>query len=118
MLVDKPAGPTSHDVVTGVRRALGIRSAGHTGTLDPFATGLMIVLLGRATRLARYVRGRRGVIDRLHGAFDLPELAAVGEHRPEHVYEVRFDAAELWGESAEPNTCVYAQLWESYLLPE
>ena len=55
MLVDKPAGPTSHDVVMGVRRALGIRSAGHTGTLDPFATGLMIVLLGRATRLARFV---------------------------------------------------------------
>ena len=58
MLVDKPAGPTSHDVVIGVRRALGLRSAGHTGTLDPFATGLMIVLLGRATRLARFVADR------------------------------------------------------------
>lgn len=55
MLVDKPAGPTSHDVVIRVRRALGIRSAGHTGTLDPFASGLMIVLLGRATRLARFI---------------------------------------------------------------
>ena len=55
MLVDKPAGPTSHDVVIRVRRALGVRSAGHTGTLDPFASGLMIVLLGRATRLARFV---------------------------------------------------------------
>ncbi|HEU4830017.1 MAG TPA: tRNA pseudouridine(55) synthase TruB [Gemmatimonadales bacterium] len=53
--MDKPAGPTSHDVVIGVRRALGIRSAGHTGTLDPFASGLMIVLVGRATRLARFV---------------------------------------------------------------
>jgi tRNA pseudouridine55 synthase len=58
VLVDKPAGPTSHDVVIGVRRALGVRSAGHTGTLDPFATGLMIVLLGRATRLARFVADR------------------------------------------------------------
>ena len=55
MLVDKPAGPTSHDVVVRVRRALGVRSAGHTGTLDPFASGLMIVLVGRATRLARFV---------------------------------------------------------------
>jgi tRNA pseudouridine55 synthase len=55
MLVDKPAGPTSHDVVQRVRRALGTRAAGHTGTLDPFATGLLVVLVGRATRLARFV---------------------------------------------------------------
>jgi len=53
--VDKPAGPTSHDVVQRVRRALGTRAAGHTGTLDPFATGLLVVLVGRATRLARFV---------------------------------------------------------------
>ncbi|MGE5927777.1 MAG: tRNA pseudouridine(55) synthase TruB [Gemmatimonadota bacterium] len=53
--MDKPAGPTSHDVVIRVRRTLGVRSAGHTGTLDPFASGLMIILLGRATRLARFV---------------------------------------------------------------
>ncbi len=55
MLVDKPAGMTSHDVVQRVRRVLGTRAAGHTGTLDPFATGLLVVLLGRATRLARFV---------------------------------------------------------------
>jgi tRNA pseudouridine55 synthase len=53
--VDKPAGPTSHDVVARVRRALHTRAAGHTGTLDPFATGLLVVLVGRATRLARFV---------------------------------------------------------------
>jgi tRNA pseudouridine55 synthase len=53
--VDKPSGPTSHDVVARVRRVLGTRAAGHTGTLDPFATGLLVVLLGRATRLARFV---------------------------------------------------------------
>ena len=53
--MDKPAGPTSHDVVQRVRRALGTRAAGHTGTLDPFATGLLVVLVGRATRLARFV---------------------------------------------------------------
>ena len=58
MLVDKPAGMTSHDVVQRVRRALKTRTAGHTGTLDPFATGLLIVLLGRATRLARFVEAQ------------------------------------------------------------
>jgi tRNA pseudouridine55 synthase len=58
VLVDKPAGPTSHDVVRRVRRALGTRSAGHTGTLDPFATGLLVVLIGRATRLARFVEAQ------------------------------------------------------------
>lgn len=53
--MDKPAGPTSHDVVQRVRRVLGTRAVGHTGTLDPFATGLLVVLVGRATRLARFV---------------------------------------------------------------
>ncbi|MFI5235141.1 MAG: tRNA pseudouridine(55) synthase TruB [Gemmatimonadales bacterium] len=53
--MDKPAGPTSHDVIARVRQVLGERSAGHTGTLDPFATGLLVVLLGRATRLARFL---------------------------------------------------------------
>jgi tRNA pseudouridine55 synthase len=57
MVVDKPAGPTSHDVVDRVRRALGIRKAGHTGTLDPFATGVLPVCLGKATRLARFLTG-------------------------------------------------------------
>jgi len=52
--VDKPAGPTSHDVVAIARRALGIRRIGHTGTLDPFATGLLLLCLGPATRLAEY----------------------------------------------------------------
>lgn len=53
--MDKPAGPTSHDVVARVRRVFRTRAVGHTGTLDPFATGLLVVLLGRATRLARFV---------------------------------------------------------------
>lgn len=53
--MDKPAGPTSHDVVRAVRRAFGTRAVGHTGTLDPFATGLLVVLVGRATRLARFL---------------------------------------------------------------
>lgn len=55
LLVDKPAGMTSHDVVQSVRRILGERSIGHLGTLDPFATGLLVLLLGRATRLATFI---------------------------------------------------------------
>ena len=58
MLVDKPAGPTSHDVVQRVRRLLKTRAVGHTGTLDPFATGLLVILVGRATRLARFVEAQ------------------------------------------------------------
>jgi tRNA pseudouridine55 synthase len=57
LVVDKPAGPTSHDVVVRVRRALGVRRAGHTGTLDPIATGVLPVCLGKATRLARFLAG-------------------------------------------------------------
>jgi tRNA pseudouridine55 synthase len=58
VLVDKPSGLTSHDVVQHVRRAFGTRSVGHTGTLDPFATGLLVVLVGQATRLARFVEAQ------------------------------------------------------------
>lgn len=57
LLVDKPAGVTSHDVVAIVRRVLDTKSVGHTGTLDPFATGLLVVLVGKATRLARFLDG-------------------------------------------------------------
>lgn len=55
LVVDKPAGPTSHDMVDRVRRALALSRAGHTGTLDPFATGVLPVCLGKATRLARFL---------------------------------------------------------------
>jgi tRNA pseudouridine55 synthase len=55
LLVDKPAGATSHDVVDAVRRSLGTRKVGHAGTLDPMATGLLIVGAGRATRLLRFL---------------------------------------------------------------
>jgi tRNA pseudouridine55 synthase len=57
LLVDKPEGPTSHDVVDHVRRATGIRRVGHGGTLDPFATGLLLLTLGHATRLSEYFLG-------------------------------------------------------------
>jgi tRNA pseudouridine55 synthase len=56
LLCDKPAGITSHDMVARVRRERGCK-AGHAGTLDPFATGLLLVLLGRATRIQRFLTG-------------------------------------------------------------
>ena len=52
VLVDKPAGPTSHDVVDAIRRHFGIKKVGHCGTLDPNATGLLIIVLGRGTKLS------------------------------------------------------------------
>ncbi len=57
LVVDKPQGPTSHDVVACVRRAAGIRKVGHLGTLDPMATGVLPVAIGRATRLAPWLTG-------------------------------------------------------------
>lgn len=56
LVIDKPSGPTSHDVVAKVRRAAGIKRVGHAGTLDPLATGVVVVGMGRATRLLRYVQ--------------------------------------------------------------
>jgi tRNA pseudouridine55 synthase len=56
LLVDKDRGPTSHDVVTAVRRALGERRVGHAGTLDPMATGLLVMGVGPATRLLRFAQ--------------------------------------------------------------
>ncbi len=55
LVVDKPQGPTSHDVVTLARRALGVSRIGHTGTLDPMATGVLPLVIGRATRLAQFL---------------------------------------------------------------
>jgi tRNA pseudouridine55 synthase len=63
LLVDKPAGMTSHDVVDRARRALRTKRVGHAGTLDPFATGLLVLLVGRATRLLPYVDGEPKVYD-------------------------------------------------------
>lgn len=57
LVIDKPAGPTSHDVVARVRRVLGTKRIGHTGTLDPFATGVLPLVIGRATRLASFLSG-------------------------------------------------------------
>ena len=55
LLIDKPAGPTSHDIIQQLRRVSGVRRIGHAGTLDPLATGLLLVCIGRATRLLEYL---------------------------------------------------------------
>src|ERR1700690_3617469 len=57
ILIDKPAGPTSHDVVDAIRRRFGIKKVGHCGTLDPNATGLLIIVLGRGTKLSEKLMG-------------------------------------------------------------
>lgn len=59
LVIDKPKGRTSHDVVDAVRRLVGFRQVGHLGTLDPLATGVLVLLLGRATRLVQFYAGRR-----------------------------------------------------------
>src|SRR5215813_13021973 len=59
LVINKPKGKTSHDVVDAVRHLAGFRQVGHLGTLDPLATGVLVLLLGRATRLVRFYAGRR-----------------------------------------------------------
>ena len=59
LVVNKPQGKTSHDVVESIRRLMGFRQIGHLGTLDPLATGVLVLALGRATRLARFYATRR-----------------------------------------------------------
>src|ERR1051325_1683031 len=63
LIIDKAAGMTSHDVVARVRKIIGERRVGHTGTLDPFATGVLVVLVGRATRLAQFLSGAEKVYE-------------------------------------------------------
>jgi tRNA pseudouridine55 synthase len=57
ILIDKPSGPTSHDVVDAIRRKFGIKKVGHCGTLDPAATGLLVIVLGRGTKLSEKLMG-------------------------------------------------------------
>src|SRR5450830_1419720 len=93
-VVDKPAGPTSHDVVARMRRVLGERRIGHTGTLDPAATGVLPLVLGRATRLARFLSARNKSYDavvRLGVATDTYDARGQAVGRP---YEGAWPARE------------------------
>jgi nitrile hydratase len=70
------------------------------------------------TRLPRYARGKRGVVQRVYGPQTLPDTNAHGlGEQPQVLYNVRFDARELWGEAAEPGGTVALDLWDSYLMP-
>jgi tRNA pseudouridine55 synthase len=92
LLIDKPAGMTSHDVVAAVRRALGGARTGHAGTLDPFATGLLIVLVGRATKAQRELTAlpkRYEVVARLGAA------SSTGDPEGEIVQTGRLPPREL-----------------------
>lgn len=106
LLVDKPAGGTSHDVVLAARRATGERRIGHAGTLDPFATGLLVLLLGRATRLLPYMSGepKEYVATIRFGAeTDTDDLGGtvVRVAEPPSESEVRAAIAALTGEIAQ-----------------
>jgi nitrile hydratase subunit beta len=70
------------------------------------------------TRLPRYIRGKRGIIQCNHGGFVFADTRAhgLGDH-PQYVYSVRFEARELWGSEASPHDGVYIDLWESYIEP-
>src|SRR6266852_3266153 len=81
LIIDKPAGFTSHDVVARVRKIMSHRRAGHTGTLDPFATGVLVVLVGRATRLAQFLSGAEKeyeAVIRLGYATDTGDITGAG----------------------------------------
>jgi tRNA pseudouridine55 synthase len=75
--IDKPIGPTSHDVVAMARRALGTRRVGHTGTLDPFASGLLLLCVGNATRIAEYLTS-------LHKTYDAELLLGTATDTDDH----------------------------------
>jgi len=70
------------------------------------------------TRAPRYIRDRTGTIDRDHGVFIFPDTNAAGTGKsPQHVYSVRFEAREIWGEQGPDNEAIYIDLWDDYLDP-
>jgi tRNA pseudouridine55 synthase len=96
LVIDKPIGLTSHDVVQIIRRGTGIRRAGHTGTLDPRASGVLVVLIGPAVRLSEYVSAsdkRYQATIRLGGTTDTydAEGAVTNQTSTNHVTEEKFD---------------------------
>src|SRR5215469_13873471 len=80
LVMDKPAGMTSHDVVAAVRRTLHIRQIGHFGTLDPFATGVLPLSIGKATRFAQfYLKSRKSYQGVIRFGFSTNTYDATGE---------------------------------------
>lgn len=95
--VDKPAGKTSHDVVYRVRRSLGVKKVGHTGTLDPFATGLLLICVGGATRMAEYLTG----LPKCYDAVARLGVSTDTEDRTGEVLETRDGAQSLTDDQIE-----------------
>jgi tRNA pseudouridine55 synthase len=98
LVVDKPVGMTSHDVVQAIRNGTGLRRAGHTGTLDPRASGVLVILVGPAVRLSEYVSAsdkRYQAIIRLGGSTDTfdSEGKVTLSKDPLNVTEAQFEAA-------------------------
>ena len=82
-MIDKPAGMTSHDVVAAVRRILRIRQIGHFGTLDPFATGVLPLSIGKATRFAQfYLKSRKAYAGVIRFGFSTDTYDATGGRPP------------------------------------
>jgi nitrile hydratase len=124
----KPAGPADADLRQHCLRAAdftkalaGSSATMQTGVSPRFAAGARVRARNRHpaghTREPRYVRGHVGVIHEHHGAHVLPDLSAQGVREARHLYSVRFEAAELWGENANGRGAVYVDLWEDYLEP-
>src|SRR3990170_2461643 len=85
-VVDKPAGVTSHDVVAMLRRRLGERRIGHAGTLDPSATGVLVIGVGHATRLLRFITdGRKRYVGEVVLGVETDSLDADGTITATHV---------------------------------
>ena len=98
LLIDKPSGPTSHDVVARIRKTAHERSVGHTGTLDPRATGLLLLLCGKATRLSTLLMGHDKTYDArvalgVATETDDAEGEAIGELNPARPSRTALDAA-------------------------
>ncbi|HTU19398.1 MAG TPA: nitrile hydratase subunit beta [Gemmataceae bacterium] len=129
LLSGKASQPADEDVLKHLLRAEKVAdavihgsSAAMPADASPrFRPGDRVRALNRHpaghTREPRYVRGRAGVVHEHYGAHVFPDLSAEGVRVGRHLYCVRFEASELWGENADGNSAVYVDLWDDYLEP-
>jgi tRNA pseudouridine55 synthase len=109
LIIDKPAGLTSHDVVSRARRILRERRIGHAGTLDPFATGVLVLLVGRATRLAQFISGAEKEYEatvRLGVATDTGDLEGTPLPQPQREQKLCWSDRQLQDALHELTGCV------------
>jgi hypothetical protein len=116
------AGPDELSQLAADVVKTGLSGIGEVASEPRFEAGDAVMTMRRSpaghTRLPRYARGRRGSIARYHGGFSIADtLAEEVCECPEHLYAVRFEASELWGDSADGRGSVSIDLWESYLAP-